>query len=59
VITDPDSDVIVMTKNGQSIRFKVSTVSLLSRTAKGVKIVELSESDEVSHFAVVEPCTEN
>jgi len=59
VVTDPDSDVIVMTKNGQSIRFKVSTVSLLSRTAKGVKIVELSESDEVSRFAVVESCTEN
>ncbi len=59
VITDPDSDVIVMTKNGQSIRFKASTVSLLSRMAKGVKIVELSESDEVSHFAVVEPCTES
>ncbi len=59
VITDPESDVIVMTKNGQSIRFSVSTVSVLGRTAKGVKIVELSDDDEVSHFAVVERCTEN
>ncbi len=59
VVTDLETDVIVMTKNGQSIRFNVSTVSLLGRTAKGVKIVELNDDDEVSHFAVVEKCTES
>lgn len=59
IVADPKSDVIVMTKNGQSIRFNLSTVSQLSRTARGVKIVDLSGDDEVSHFAVVEACTEN
>jgi len=59
VVQDLDSDVIVMTKNGVSIRFHISTVSVLSRTARGVKIVNLSRDDEVSHFAIVEQCTDS
>lgn len=59
VVQDLDSDVIVMTKNGVSIRFHISTVSVLSRTARGVKIVNLSKNDEVSHFAIVEQCIDS
>ena len=59
VVQDLDSDVIVMTKNGVSIRFHISTVSVLSRTARGVKIVNLSKDDEVSHFAIVEQCIDS
>jgi DNA gyrase subunit A len=59
LIKNPESDVIVLTKNGHSIRFKVSSVSIVGRTAKGVKILELNEGDEVSHFAVVETCTDS
>ncbi|AEH50288.1 DNA gyrase subunit A [Pseudothermotoga thermarum] len=59
VVTDPQSEVLLMTKNGQSIRLSVSAISVLGRTAKGVKILELDGDDEVSHFAVIEKCTEN
>ncbi|WP_448523922.1 DNA gyrase subunit A [Pseudothermotoga sp.] len=59
LIKNPESDVIVLTKNGHSIRFKVSSVSIVGRTAKGVKILELNEGDEVSRFAVVETCTDS
>lgn len=59
LVKNPESDVIVLTKNGHSIRFKVSSVSVVGRTAKGVKILELSEDDEVSRFAVVETCTDS
>ncbi|MGB9790845.1 MAG: DNA gyrase subunit A [Thermotoga caldifontis] len=59
LVKNPESDVIVLTKNGHSIRFKVSSVSVVGRTAKGVKMLELSEDDEVSRFAVVETCTDS
>lgn len=59
LVKNPESDVIVLTKNGHSIRFKVSSISVVGRTAKGVKILELSDNDEVSHFAVVETCIDN
>lgn len=59
LIKNPESDVIVLTKNGHSIRFKVSSISVVGRTARGVKILELSDNDEVSHFAVVETCIDN
>lgn len=59
LIKNSESDVIVLTKNGHSIRFRVSSISVVGRTAKGVKVLELSDADEVSHFAVVETCIDS
>ena len=42
-----DEEVILITKNGMSIRFTSKEVPLSGRTAKGVKAIKLNEGDEV------------
>jgi DNA gyrase subunit A len=45
--------VILVTKNGQSIRFKESDVREMGRTAGGVRGMKLSKNDEVIGAAVI------
>lgn len=40
-------DLMIMTDKGQVIRVKVSSVSLLSRSTQGVKIIKLKEQEKV------------
>ena len=42
-----DEDVIVLTKNGYSIRFNSNEVGITSRATSGVKAIGLNEEDEV------------
>lgn len=46
-----DDDLIVMTKSGKVIRTPVNNIKVLSRQAKGVKIISLAEGDKVCAIA--------
>lgn len=48
-----NEDILVTTLNGQVIRIKSSSISLLGRTAQGVKLINLSEKDTVSSVAKI------
>ncbi len=52
-ITDGNQDVLLGTRNGQSIRFPEEQVRAMGRTARGVKGISLREGDEVVGMEVV------
>jgi DNA gyrase subunit A len=54
-LTDGTSEVLIATKDGQSIRFPEEQVRPMGRATMGVKGVELSETDEVRGFTVTDP----
>lgn len=47
-------DVVVVTKKGQSIRFKGSNIREMGRNAAGVRAIKLRSGDEVINAAVIE-----
>lgn len=53
-LTDGESDVILGTKNGISIRFNEADVRLMGRTATGVKGISLDPDDEVIGMDMIE-----
>lgn len=53
VITHEDSEVIIGTRNGQSIRFKASEIRQVGRDSRGVKGIELREGDAVVSMDVI------
>jgi DNA gyrase subunit A len=54
-VRDPGDDVVLITKEGMSIRFSESDVRSMGRNAGGVKGITLEKSDEVVALAVVVP----
>jgi DNA gyrase subunit A len=54
-VKDPGDDVVLITKEGMSIRFSESDVRSMGRNAGGVKGITLEKSDEVVALAVVVP----
>jgi DNA gyrase subunit A len=54
--TDTD-DVVLVTENGQSIRFAVSSLRSSSRTSGGVRGVRLEDADKLVSMSVVVPET--
>ncbi|WP_084272775.1 DNA gyrase subunit A [Picrophilus oshimae] len=48
-----DDEIIIVTKNDQTIRIKSSDISILSRFASGVRLVGLTENDSISTACVV------
>jgi len=54
-IAAEESEVIMVTRKGQSIRFKVSELRTSSRTSGGVKGMKLREGDQVVSLDVVVP----
>jgi len=48
-----NEEVVVFTKDGASIKFKISDIPSRGRVAQGVKIMHLAESDCVADFAVL------
>ncbi|MGC8902794.1 MAG: DNA gyrase subunit A [Fervidobacterium sp.] len=48
-----DEEVVLFTKDGATIKFKISDVPTRSRTAQGVKVVHLADGDVVADFAVI------
>ena len=54
-ITDEGDDVILITRDGMSIRFSESDVRSMGRSAAGVKGITLEKGDQVVALAVVVP----
>jgi len=50
-----DDDLILVTRNGQSIRFPVSSIRASSRTSGGVRGIRLSGGDQVINGGIVSP----
>ena len=46
-LTDGTKDILIITKNGMSIRFRGEEVSSMGRTAIGVKSIQLKQGDSV------------
>jgi DNA gyrase subunit A len=46
-------EVMIITQNGITIRFKVDAVSIIGRAAQGVRLVKLNEGDKVAALASV------
>ena len=53
ILVDEDSEIIVLTKKGMSIRFPVQNVRVMGRSAHGVKLITLEKDDEVLNAARV------
>jgi DNA gyrase subunit A len=53
--TDGNHEVLIGTREGQSIRFRETDVRPMGRTAYGVKGIELRENDEVVAMETVKP----
>ena len=53
-LTKGDSDVVVATRGGMSIRFKESDAREMGRTARGVKAITLREGDEVVGMGIID-----
>jgi DNA gyrase subunit A len=52
-LVGPDSDIILATKNGQSIRFQEDQVRPMGRTARGVRGINLRDTDQVVGMGVI------
>jgi DNA gyrase subunit A len=51
-VSDKD-EILIITKSGMAIRTSVNQISVVGRTAMGVKVVDLTEDDKVLDFAVI------
>ena len=51
MLVGDDEEILILTLQGKSIRIRVSDVSVFSRTARGVKLINLDEGDEVINAA--------
>ncbi len=54
-LTDGNSEIIVVSRDGQAIRFKESDVRAMGRTAAGVGAMKLRDGDEICGMNVVDP----
>jgi len=52
-LSNKESQIFLITKGGQSIRFKESQVRKMGRTAAGVKAIRLKKEDEVAGFDII------
>ena len=52
--TKGDSDIIIASKNGQGVRFAESKVTIVGRTARGVRGIELRGDDKVCGAVIVD-----
>ncbi len=52
-MADGDSDIVIATKNGQSIRFHESDARNMGRATQGVRGIKLKKGDEVVSLVVV------
>jgi DNA gyrase subunit A len=55
LLTVNDENLLITTSNGLVIRLDSTSISLLSKSAMGVKLINLSEGDKVSNVAKIVP----
>ena len=53
VLTGQEEDLIVISQRGQVIRTKISQIPKLSRSAQGVRLMRLEQSDKVASVACI------
>ena len=53
VLTGEEEDLIVISKKGQVIRTKISSIPKISRATQGVRIMRLAEGDKVASSACI------
>ena len=53
-----DQEVIIISKNGQTIRLGIKGIPSLGRATQGVRIMRLNDTDEVSSLALVDKAEE-
>ena len=58
-LTQGDQDLIVVTEQGQALRFREDTVRPMGRAAAGVNAIKLAPGDYVASACVVEQCPEH
>jgi len=54
-LLEADSELILVTRSGRSIRFSSEEVRLMGRSARGVHGIDLAEGDELVGMEVVQP----
>jgi len=54
-LTEGEDEIVVVTQEGQAIRFKETAVRPMGRAAGGVMAIRLADGDQVSGMDVVEP----
>lgn len=59
MLTTSDDTVMLVTSEGQSIRFKASQVRDMGRTATGVKGMDIDSSDSIIGLGIVSPSMKN
>lgn len=53
-LTDGESRLVLATKNGFAVKFRLGDIRELGRTARGVRAIRLAEDDEVAGAAIEE-----
>jgi DNA gyrase subunit A len=53
-LKDPTQEVIIISKNGQTIRLGLKDIPALGRATQGVRIMRLNDSDQVVSLALVD-----
>ena len=53
VLTGEEEDLIIISRKGQVIRIKIGSISKMSRSTQGVRIMRLDEKDKVASVACI------
>lgn len=57
-LVSDEQEVIIISKNGQTIRLSLENIPALGRATQGVRIMRLNDGDEVTSLALVDKTTE-
>jgi DNA gyrase subunit A len=58
LVADTDQEVIIISRNGQTIRLGLKDIPALGRATQGVRIMRLNDGDEVVSLALVDKAEE-
>ncbi len=53
LLTQENDEALILTKNGMSIRIRIGDVSVMGRSARGVRLIKLEKDDEVINLAKI------
>jgi DNA gyrase subunit A len=50
---DESNDLMIITQSGLTIRMSISSLRIIGRTAQGVKLINLKDSDKIASITIV------
>jgi DNA gyrase subunit A len=53
IINSREDDVLIISKQGQVIRLKLSEIPVIGRSTQGVRIMRMSEGDKIASIALL------